>query len=67
MKIYYRGYVISTVGTPDLGCRVEGLRPERETLVTQASARYAMHWIDRDVIRRKVAEAGWYTPTALSA
>ena len=67
MKIFYRGYVISKVDSPKEGCRVDGLRPERKTLATQTSTRSAMQWIDRDVIRRKVVEAGWYTPTILSA
>jgi hypothetical protein len=67
MKIYYRGYVISKVEFPEVGFSVEGLRPERDTLAVLSGARSAMHWIDRDVIRHKVAEAGWYTPTALSA
>ena len=46
MKIYYRGYVISKVNSPEEGCRVDGLRPERETLVTQTNHQ-DRHALDR--------------------
>ena len=67
MKIYYRGYLISRIDHPGLGCTVFGRRPERNTLATEGDTRLAMHWIDRDVIRRKVQDAGWVTPQAVSA
>ena len=67
MKIYYRGYVISKVETPKSGCMVQGLRPERDTLAFQGCTKSAMQWIDRDVIRYKVQDAGWLTPSPLSA
>lgn len=67
MKIYYRGYVISKVETPEPGCTVQGLRPERETVSLQTCPRSAMRWVDRDVIRQKVVDAGWLSPSALSA
>ena len=67
MKIYYRGYVISKVETPEEGCIVQGLRPKRETLGFHSCSKSAMRWVDRDVIRQKVEDAGWLAPSALSA
>ena len=67
MKIYYRGYVINGDNTQDSGCSVQGTRPDRRTLAFENSPKAAMRWIDRDVIRQKVAEAGWLGPRALSA
>ena len=67
MKIFYRGYVINKVETPEPGCLVQGLRPERKTLSLQRSTRSALLWVDRDVIRKKVADAGWLTPSVISA
>lgn len=59
MKIFYRGYVISQVESPEGGCTVEGRRPERTQLAFESDARSAMRWVDHDVIRHRVAEAGW--------
>ena len=67
MKIYYRGYLISRIEYADLGCMVFGKRPERQTLATQDDTRLAMRWIDRDVVRQKVHDAGWLTSQAVSA
>lgn len=59
MKIFYRGYVISQVESPEGGCAVEGRRPERSKVAVESDARSAMRWVDHDVIRQRVAEAGW--------
>jgi hypothetical protein len=67
MKIYYRGYLISKIESPDLGCMIFGKRPERPSLVTEDDTRLAMRWIDRDVIRQKVRDAGWLTSQAIPA
>jgi len=66
MRIYYRGYVINEEIRKEV-CAVQGLRPQRTTLAKVADPRAAMLWIDRDVIRRRVQEAGWISPPALSA
>lgn len=66
MKIYYRGYVINEDTSLEPGCTVQGMRPERRTLAIEDNPRAAMRWIDRDVIRQKVADAGWLTQGALS-
>lgn len=58
MKIYYRGYVINQEH-PEARCTVQGKRPEREMTAIAADPQGAMRWIDRDVIRSKVADAGW--------
>ena len=67
MRIYYRGYVINGDNSQASGCTVLGARPDRRTLAFENSPRAAMRWIDRDVIRRKVADAGWLGQQALSA
>ena len=67
MKIYYRGYLIIGDSFQTPGCTVQGTRPERETLAVEDSPRAAMHWIDRDVLRRKVRAAGWLSHQPLSA
>lgn len=67
MKIYYRGYLISRIDYPDSGCTVFGRRPERRTLAAEDDTRLAMHWIDREVLRQKVKDAGWLTSQAVSA
>ena len=67
MKIYYRGYLINENYLAGPGCMVHGTRPERRTLTFEDSPRSAMRWIDRDVIRQRVEDAGWSSPRALSA
>ena len=59
MKIFYRGYIISQVESPEGGCTVEGRRPERSQVAFERDSRAAMRWVDHDVIRHRVAEAGW--------
>ena len=59
MKIYYRGYVINKDNWWDAECVVQGARPDRMAVTVEDSPLAAMRWIDRDVIRQKVAEAGW--------
>ena len=66
MKIYYRGYVI-TEDYPKEECAVEGMRPERRTMAYVNSPQAAMRWIDRDVIRQRVRNAGWLAPKSLAA
>lgn len=66
MKIYYRGYIINGDKAQDSGYMVQGMRPERKTLTLQDNPRAAMRWIDRDVTRQKVQEAGWLWPRAVS-
>lgn len=67
MKIYYRGYLINENHLAGPGCMVHGTRPERKTLAFEDSPRSAMRWIDRDVIRHRVENAGWLSPRAVSA
>ena len=67
MKIFYRGYVISKVETPEAGCTVEGRRPQRVPLAFESNPRSAMRWVDHDVVRQRVAEAGWLPAGLLSA
>lgn len=64
MKMYYRGYVINQEH-PEARCTVHGRRPERETMAFAANPQGAMRWIDRDVIRQRVADAGWLLPSPL--
>ena len=66
MKIYYRGYLINENPLAGPGCMVYGTRPERRTLVSEESPRSAMRWIDRDVIRQRVEDAGWLSPRPVS-
>lgn len=65
MKIYYRGYVINE-DYPKEECVVEGMRPERRTMVYVNNRQAAMRWIDRDVIRQRVRDAGWLAPQSLA-
>ncbi len=67
MKIFYRGYVISKVEAPKPGCTVQGKLPERRQVAFENNPRSAMRWVDHDVIRQKVAKAGWLTSRLLSA
>ena len=67
MKIYYRGYLINENPLAGPGCMVHGTRPERRTLALEDSTRSAMLWIDRDVIRQRVRDAGWLPSQAVSA
>ena len=69
MRIFYRGYVISKVETPEAGCTVEGRhsRPQRVPLAFESNPRSAMRWVDHDVVRQRVAEAGWLPAGLLSA
>jgi hypothetical protein len=67
MKIYYRGYIINEDNSQHSGCTVQGMRPERKTVALEDNPRAAMRWIDRDVIRQKVEDAGWLSPRALLA
>jgi hypothetical protein len=67
MKIFYRGYVIRRVETPKSGFAVEGRRPARSPVAFENNPRSAMRWVDHDVIRQKVADAGWLTSQMLSA
>ena len=67
MKIYYRGYLISEVESPETGCTVEGRRPQRRPVALENNLRSAMRWVDHDVVRQKVADAGWLTSPLLSA
>ena len=59
MKIFYRGYIISQEESSEGSCTVEGRRPERSQVAIQRDPRSAMRWVDHDVIRHRVAEAGW--------
>ncbi len=65
MKIFYRGYVINQEH-PESRCTVQGRRPERAMVAFAAATQGAMLWVDRDVIRQKVEDAGWLRPGALS-
>ncbi len=67
MKIYYRGYVINWNNFRKPGCTVEGTRPQRRTLAFEDNPKSAMRWIDRDVIRQRVEDAGWFSPRTVSA
>ena len=67
MRIYYRGYVIDESGSRDPSFNVLGLRPEREPMVFKDSPRSAMRWIDREVIKQRVIDAGWLMPSTVSA
>ena len=67
MKIYYRGYLINENPLAGPGCMVYGTRPERRTLVSEESPRSAMRWIDREVIRQRVQDAGWLGSGAVLA
>lgn len=67
MKIYYRGYVINWDNFRGSGCAVEGTRPQRRTLAFEDNPKSAMRWIDRDVIRQRVEDAGWLSPWTVSA
>ena len=64
MKIFYRGYVISKVDFPEAGCTVEGRLPQRTPVAFESNPRSAMRWVDHDVVRQRVSEAGWL-PAAL--
>lgn len=66
MKLYYRGYVIHE-DSFRAGCTVENRRPERREVALEDNLRAAMRWVDRDVLRHKVADAGWLTSRLLSA
>ena len=66
MKIYYRGYVINQEH-PDARCTVQGRRPQREMLALSNDPQGAMRWVDRDVIRQRVRDAGWLDSRAMSA
>ena len=66
MRIFYRGYVINGESTQS-GCTVEGRRPERREVAFEDNPRAAMRWIDGEIFRRKVADAGWFTTRLLSA
>ena len=66
MKIYYRGYVI-TEDYPNKECAVEGMRPERRTMAYVNNRQAAMRWVDRDIIRQRVRDAGWLAPQSLAA
>lgn len=65
MKIYYRGYAINQEH-PESRCTVQGTWPRREMLAFAADPQGAMRWVDREILRRKVEEAGWLRPWALS-
>lgn len=65
-KIYYRGYVISEE-TMQQGCTVEGRRPERQAVAFKDDPMTAMRWVDQDVLRQRVADAGWLAARLLSA
>ena len=65
MRIYYRGYVIDERKSREPAFMVQGLRPSRDLLAFEESTRSAMRWIDRQVIRQKVYEAGWLAPSAI--
>ena len=67
MRIFYRGYVISKVDIPESGCSVEGRRPQRNCVSFHNNMRTAMRWVDHDVIRQRVTDAGWLSPGILSA
>lgn len=66
MKIYYRGYVIHEDAIRS-GCTVENQRPERRAVAFEDNPQNAMRWVDRDVIRQRVVDAGWLTARLLSA
>lgn len=66
MRIFYRGYVINEDLTRP-GCKVEGRRPDRKEVTQEDNPRAAMRWIDDDILRRRVAEAGWLDARLLSA
>ena len=66
MKIYYRGYAINQEH-PESRCTVQGTRPSREILAFAANPQGAMRWVDREIIRRKVEDAGWLRPWAMSS
>ncbi len=61
MKIYYRGYIITEDYRKE-ECAVEGMRPERRTMAYVNNRQAAMRWIDHDIIRQRVRDAGWLAP-----
>ncbi len=67
MRIFYRGYVIDQGQSPDPAFTVLGLRPARETVALHDTPRSAMRWIDHQVTRQKVIEAGWFIPSSVPA
>ena len=67
MRIFYRGYVINQEQSPDPAFTVLGLRPARDEVALHDSSRSAMRWIDRQVTKRKVIEAGWFIPSSVTA
>ena len=67
MKIFYRGYVISKMESPDAGCTVEGRLPGRAAVAFESNPRSAMRWVDHDVVRQRVSEAGWLSAGLRSA
>ncbi len=67
MRIFYRGYVIDQIQSPDSAFTVLGLRPTRETVALHDTPRSAMHWIDRQVTKQRVIEAGWFIPSSVPA
>ncbi len=67
MRIYYRGYVIDGDNPQEPAWTVQGTRPERITLTVENSPKAAMRWIDCDIVRQKVRDAGWLNIRLLSA
>ena len=67
MKIYYRGYLINENPLAGPGCMVHGTRPERRSLVMEDNTRSAMRWIDHEVLRQRVQDAGWLNSRSVSA
>ena len=67
MRIFYRGYVIDQIQSPDSAFTVQGLRPARETVALHDTPRSAMCWIDRQVTKQRVIEAGWFIPSSVPA
>ena len=67
MKIFYRGYVINKAESPDDGCTVQGRRPQRAPIAFENNPRSAMRWVDHDVIRQKVTDAGWVSAALRTA
>ena len=65
MRIFYRGYVIDQIQSPDSSFTVLGLRPARETVALHDTPRSAMRWIDRQVTKQRVIEAGWFIPSSI--
>ncbi len=64
MKIYYRGYVINREHV-ESRCTVQGRLPDRAMMAFSADPQGAMRWIDRDVIRQRVEDAGWLIPRSV--